>query len=348
MTISHAIERFDLEMYVTNLGGEPGNRGEWLLDCPTCGKEGKLAVNIERKNWHCWVCEEYAVIDGKRVPVAGAGGLLALIELFEGCTRERAAQIVVGQADIGSSVDITSFLEEDADAEAAIAYLDDQQTDVKPAQEIAPPEFWQPIHGNLTYPASRGISVDDVKAFGLFFCMAGRYANRLVFPVWERQKLVYFQARAMWLESDERRGRYIKSLNPVKQEGLATSAEVLMNLDTARHYPRVAVTEGPIDCIHAGPSAVCTFGKKISPIQALKLKYAGVRGIDLMWDGPTSNEPLGAWPEMVKAASQLAGLFDVRLVFLPEGDPGDYDRQDLDYFRSQGRPASTISRLAML
>ena len=137
-------------------------------------------------------------------------------------------------------------------------------------------------------------------------------------------------------------------MNPPRQAGMAGPGEVLMNLDTARAHARVAVVEGPIDCVHAGPSSVATFGKKITMTQALKLRRAGVRCLDLMWDGPTDREPMGAWPEMMRAASLLSGMFDVRLVFLPHGDPGDYTRSELDRLRSLAVPASSVSRLAML
>jgi len=116
----------------------------------------------------------------------------------------------------------------------------------------------------------------------------------------------------------------------------------------ARNFPRVAIVEGPVDCIHAGPSAVATFGKKISLFQMLKLRKAGVRAVDLMWDGPSATEPEGAWPEMVATAPKLAGLFDVRVVRLPRGDPGEYSRNELEALRRVAQPIGQVSRLGML
>lgn len=348
MTISAAIERFDLEMYIQNFGATALTKpGEWVLDCPACGKEDKVHVNTNKKFWHCWVCEQYRIrFDGRRVPVVGAGGVLALIQLLEGCSKERAVSIVLSQIPTADAFDLDA-LEADSDDPD---YLSDQQTDIQPARAISPPEYWQPItdvgYGILTYLARRGITKLDVRQYGLVYCQAGRYANRLIFPVWERRRLVYFQARAMW-EAQGR--RFLKTLNPPNVEGAASATEVLFNLDTARQYPRVAITEGPIDAIRVGPDAVATFGKKISMIQILKMKYAGVRAIDLMWDGPSKTEPYGAWPEMLQAASKLAGMFnDVRLVFLPEGDPGDYEPAQNAKFRAEAKPASSISRLAVL
>lgn len=331
-----AIDRFDVVSYLERFSARRLQSDEWLLRCPNCGKE-KLTVNTQQRTWHCWVCEEFAFDPqtGQRRAVRGAGGLLALICMLEGIGREQAAEMVRAQS---------GLLGEAAWAEAkrpAESLLD---LPVLPA--IPPPEGAAPISGNLPYLQKRGILESDVRAFGLFWCAAGRYANRVVFPVYEGARMVYYQARAMWEPYPGE--RYQKALNPPAIPGMATASEVLMNLDVARTFPRVAIVEGPVDCIHAGPSAVASFGKKISLVQMLRLRQAGVRAVDLMWDGPSPTEPEGAWPEMVQAAPKLAGLFDVRVVRLPRGDPGDYTRAELDAFRAQAKPVGWVSRLESL
>ena len=111
-----------------------------------------------------------------------------------------------------------------------------------------------------------------------------------------------------------------------------------MNLDQARHYPRVAVVEGPTDLVRTGPDAVCTFGKQISSAQIARLRRAGVRCLDLMWDAD-------ARAEMAAVAPLLFHLFDLRLVWLPSGDPGDYPREQLNWFRHHAQPVNQFSRL---
>lgn len=315
-----AVRAFDAERYVVGKGAVFSGGDEWVLDCPRCGKN-KLVVNVRRKAWHCWVCEG---IPGAR----GKGGLVALVAVIEGMHAHQAAQKLVAETRYAPVEYLLSGL--NATSPASIA----------PPRPIQPPECWHPADGSLPYLAKRGILPDDARAFGLAWCSAGRYMGRLIFPVWEEGQLVYYQGRAMWGESDRPGERYIKALNPPKEEGAAVSSEVLLNLDQARHYPRVAVVEGPIDAVKAGPSAVCTFGKKISPVQIAKLQRAGVRALDFMWDGPSEREPQGAWPEMLEAARTLSLLFDVRLVFLPHGDPGQRARDELDYWRAHAQPFS--------
>jgi len=328
--MEHVVRSFDLNSYLKKFGANQLPKDEWSMVCPICNRE-KLVVNARKKQWHCWVCEEYKMIPGgKKRAVRGAGGLLSLVGLLENCSIDQARQKVTGEGSFRGSYFST---------QGEHTYND------KPA-EIPPPVGWKSIHTVLPYCAERGITLEDIRQFGLVFCDVGKYRNRLIFPIWEKGKLVYYQARAMW---KARPGEnYIKALNPPSDVGAASPTEVVMNLDVAKHFDRVAVVEGPIDCVHAGPSAVCTLGKRISVAQMLKMKKAGVQAIDLIWDGPTETEPEGAWPEMRQAASQLAGIFDTRLVFLPHGDPGDYTRAELEQFRRKARPAAAVSGLACL
>jgi hypothetical protein len=327
--IDQSVMDFDLNSYLKKFGAVPLPKDEWSLTCPICNRE-KLVVNAHKKQWHCWVCEEYKMLPGgKKRAVRGAGGLLSLIGLLENCSIDQARKLVTS----GGSVRGSYFR----------SYGESPR---RGTVEIPPPMGWKPISTMLPYCVERGITFDDIRQFGLVFCDIGRYRNRLIFPIWEEGKLVYYQARAMWQAKPGE--NYVKALNPPSDVGAASPAEVLMNLDTARYFDRVAVVEGPIDCVHAGPSAVCTLGKRISVAQMLKMKKAGVRAIDLIWDGPSEREPEGAWPEMRQAASQLSGIFDTRLVFLPHGDPGDYTRSELEQFRRKAKPASAVSGLACL
>lgn len=332
MLLRTAIQAFDLGAYALRHGAEPGRREEWILTCPMCGKE-KLCINVDRQTWHCWVCEQYAVgMDGRRRPIAGAGGVLDLVQLLEGVSREQAIDMVLSGS-MFAHVDCAVLPEGEVHDEMMRSY--------RASPEIAGPESWNPCTGILPWMQKRGILLEDASAFGLGWCSAGRYRGRMIFPVWEEGRFVYFQARAMW---DPKPGEtHIKALNPPSMRGAAVSSEVVMNLDQARLYPRVAIVEGPVDAVKTGPDAVATFGKQLHAVQVAKLRRAGVRAVDLMWDGPSATEPRGAWDEMLAAVPLLSTLFDVRLVFLPQGDPGDYTRDQLHWFRYHGQSARGAS-----
>lgn len=326
--LRNAIQSFNLEEYVAGYGSDWVKQTERALLCPRCSK-AKLIVNLEKRAWHCWSCE------GKG---AGRGGLLDLIQLLEGVDRKQAFAKVLhgfhGHIDL-DSIDGLQLLYAEA---------------IPDLVEIAPPAYcqWLDRTGILPYCQKRGISAWDAEQFRLMWCERGRYGGRLVFPTFEDGVLVYWQARAMWEqhENPAGAGKYIKSLNPPRAEGAAVSSDLLFNLDQASNYASVVITEGPIDAIHVGPDAVCTFGKRLFPAQVGKLLRAGVKTIELMWDGPSEREPQGAWTEMFNTAEQVGPLFNIRLVFLPRGDPGDYTREQLNWFRQHSsRPVRRTSRL---
>lgn len=359
--LNRAIQKFPLEDWLVQRGAEAVQQYEWQLTCPTCGKEN-LIVNVRKRAWHCWSCEG-AHTQG----VIGRGGLLSLLRLIDRVDKQRAVNAI-----LQSFRDV--FPIDQLHGELALTYQ--EVGEVRHSAIGVPAECrpaWVDYGGRLPYCRRRGLTAQDCYDFSLYWCPTGRYANRLVFPVLEGGVPVYWQARAMWEEHEHRadplhprRDRYVKSLNPPKPSctahdkhdagcgecrrlaaGVATSAEVLMNLQRACAYERVVITEGPIDCIHVGADAVCTFGKQLSPVQVGKLLGAGVKAIDLMWDGPSPTEPLGAWPDMWGVAKRLAGLFDTRLIFLPQGDPGDYSRDQLAWLREHNsrRPDAAPHRL---
>ena len=304
---------------------------EWVITCPICHRE-KLVVNISKNLWHCWVCQEFGFNkNGKKVPIKGAGNIVQLVMLMNGISYSEASKIVQTE-----------------DNKKSLFVGDKVAAKVDPynLKEIPFPPFSRPIVGTIPYCEQRGITQEDIKSFGLFYCDSGRYKNRLIFPVWENGRLVFFQGRAMW---EEKPGEtYIKSLNPPKVPGGGGAEDTLFNLDYAKFWPRVVITEGPIDAIHVGRNAVCTWGKRITDIQILKLYHSGIRAVDLMWDGPSDLEPNGAFTEMIQAVPKLSGLFDVRVVFLPEGDPGQYSRNELSVFLNNARNGNEISSLGFL
>lgn len=323
---TEAIEAFDLEGWLLEHGAQGGGR-EWVLVCPVCGKNN-LSVNVKRRLWHCWTCEQYVVdVEGRRRAVRGAGGLVKLIQLLDNLDRAQAAAKIAAGA-VFSYRDVARLPDDKLDNRFVAA--------IKPAEPVDPPEGWRPITEVLPFMAQRQITLDDARLFGLGWCDRGRYAGRLIFPVWEDRQLLYFQGRAMWAPVAGQ--RYLKSLNPPTSDRHAVSSELLMNLDQARFFPRVAVVEGPTDLVRVGPDAVCTFGKRITDAQIGRLVRAGVRALDFMWDADAAEDMRGA-------ARRLNGLFDLRLVFLPRGDPGDYPREYLTQARRQALDYAQISKL---
>ncbi len=295
---------------------------EYILDCPFCGRP-KLSVNLRRRAWHCWVCQQSVGRDaqGRAVHVTGAGGLIDLIVALEGKSWRQAADFIAAHPVI---THVPLHIDRDFQKRPGIAPVE--------LAEIPLPEGIVRIgsYGELPYLRQRGILWQDVEVFGLFWCDSGRCRNRLVFPVWDTQRFVYYQARAMW---DPRPGEtYLKVLNPPASIGV-TADQVLFNADTALAWARsgwpLAITEGPIDCVHVGPTAVATFGKRLSEAQLGRLVRAGVQKVDVVYDADAGKQAQAV-------ANRLAAYVpQVRVVTLPQGDPGDFNREQLWQMRHQ-------------
>ena len=348
-----ALRRFDLPKYLEQHGVVGTNNQEWLLRCPACHKE-KLSVNIATRLWRCFVCERQ--IGHRRV---GAGDVFSLIKWLDDAPNSQAARTVFAHQ--------REFHQNQEHLPETPRQTPQSTSTVTARTPTNLPDGTIRIDGILPYMRQRGITFEDAQQFGLGVCHSGWVANRLIFPVWKGGKCIYWQARAMW-EKDEHEKlypgtRYRKTLNPPvnfcsacklpfpdgrKSCALCNapqqygSADVLWNLEQASQHPRVAICEGPTSAIRTGVSAVCTFGKVLHPAQVTALLEAKVKAVDFMWDGPSPTEPDGAIPEMLKAAAMLSPLMDVRLVLLPQGDPGDYPREDLHKFRAQAKPLHTL------
>ena len=120
---------------------------------------------------------------------------------------------------------------------------------------------------------------------------------------------------------------------------------LLYNMDMAKLYPAVVVTEGVLDAVRVGAPAVCLFGKVPSNTQAALLATHWKNG-SLVWI-PDENDPFS-----VKAAEEYTKEWNIRGVFkdgahvvrLEQGDPGDHTREEL--WRLILKHAPALSRFA--
>jgi hypothetical protein len=346
-----ALQRFDLLAYVEAKGAVKDGRDEMVLFCPQCETE-KLTVNPHNRMWRCFRCE-YLTETGALHGAKPRGNVFQLVEWLEGTSKRDTAR----------------FILERASGQTADAMAGPLVTDFAPVvthalkRPTGLPESCVAITAILPYMKRRGITLEDAAMFGLGHVPAeagGWLANRIIFPVWDRGQCLYWQARACW-DVHEHVARwpgdkFRKSLNPSSERNgqfFLGSSDVVGNLESAvACSPRPVIVEGPTSGIRTGPDAMWTFGKNLYPAQVVRMVEHGVRAVDFMWDGPSApdaagvrKEPLGAWPDMLRHAPTLvsAGI-DVRVVFIPQGDPGDYSRAEVaEMRRVWSRPFAEVS-----
>lgn len=340
-----ALDKFPLGAWLARRGFVPQGRAkaEWLHDCPWCGAEDKLSVSPARKFWRCFVC-------AKRF------SLLDLLAAFEGGHAQAAE--MVRAASGGRTLALIP--------EEYVEHAATERPSTWEPWPISPPQSFVPLTGHIDYTWRRGLDLDGMLRLGVGICTWGRYQDRLVFPVrrWDGH-WIYFQTRATWEKSEHDAaacGKYRKNLNPANDDPVrfASASDVLLGLELAAAYPRIAVVEGPTDKIQSGPDSVALFGKVLSARQLMLIARAGVREIDLCldpdaWERPTGKDASGKTvvldrPAPAKVvADRLAQHFVVRVVRYADGkDPGSHTVAENYALRAAAETWGNGSRLAFI
>jgi len=179
----------------------------------------------------------------------------------------------------------------------------------------------------------RGIPPRFLELFDVRYCVGGRYAQRLIFPVVMNGQYVYFTSRYC--------GKHkLKSLNPKNEDGHFTKEHTLMNFDRAVGAKVVALVEGPFDCM-AHKDAVAMFGKKPSAAQVALLETLVDYGLE---EVVVSLDP-DASKEMDDTVRRLYGRVPkVTALPLAYGDP-DERRDELPELMEQRRDLTVADRV---
>jgi DNA primase len=165
----------DLLSLLEDILGRSHKQGqlEYYFNCPFChGSKPKLAINVIKGAWHCWVC--------------GASGkkLLSLLRKLD-CSKEQI-------------VELKKLLHED------IKYI---KSDVVVATLSLPKEYhplW--VESNRIdykhakqYLHNRNISEEEILKYQIGYCPDGIYANRIIIPSHDEDgKLNYFISRSFY------------------------------------------------------------------------------------------------------------------------------------------------------
>lgn len=111
------------------------------------------------------------------------------------------------------------------------------------------------------YLDGRGITREMIRKFRMGYCVSGNYSNRIIIPVYDNRKIVYFMSRDITGKSKR------KYLNPSREEvkGNGTGA-IVFNIDSVKAGDTVVITEGVFNAFHKTEDNVvlCSiFGKSV-------------------------------------------------------------------------------------
>lgn len=342
--------RFDWGEYVRNKGGMRALRGrsdEYLMACPDCGKP-KLAVNVGRRAWRCFVCGE------------GGRDAASLVAKVEGLRfGEAMVQVMSGYRGAVGRIDIIERTLEPEDTRR-LGWIPKPIPWPEGFGWVSP---FHPGHGEAhrratDYAINRFWPEYAIDAMKLGICASGRFRGRIIFPVFDPgERLIFYQGRATW--TPDPRENHIKTLSPRRDnpDEQAGPADCLLNLQyvEAKGLDHVLVVEGPTDAIKAWPDCVATFGKAFSPRQMELLVRAGIKRVDICWDNDVitpeqrARGVVSGYEAALKVAPQLADLFEVRVVCLPVGsDPGELTKDQLEGYRAQAQRWGQGDRLSRI
>lgn len=229
------------------------NGPELLTTCPYCGKAEKLSVNPVKRVFHCWHCDT----SGTLTTLLGVN-ITVTKPTVVATTPTMTTQKIVHPPSFDPSqiVPLTSLPEDNP----AIVYL-----------------------------KSRGFDPKELdQDFAFRYCIKGRTfpkvpfdsSNTIIIPIYADNKFLGWQARLLFnpkAVSDEvlqvmgysakkENGELKRPPKYLTSPGL-NKKEMLYNIDWAKQFDTVVVTEGVFDCIRVGRQGVATLGKQVSDYQ---------------------------------------------------------------------------------
>lgn len=146
----------------------------------------------------------------------------------------------------------------------------------------------------VSYLNRRHISTGMIRAWGLYYAAAGRYANRVVFPCYGVNGIEFFVARSII------HGVEPKILYPYRGGVWVGKSEVVWGLDRVQAGGDITVCEGVFDAAVV-PNGVALLGKSVSAKQVMAIGLRAAR-VNVMLDGDDAG---------VEASKEVARRFKV-------------------------------------
>lgn len=242
---------------------KPTRSGQYIADCPLCGKEQHFYISRKTQMWDCKKCHSY-------------GSIYKLLRLLD------KTYLLAG-----STVENKERIESIREMEQELFSNDDIELSDLPVKKM--PAGWKVSAKSTKYLLSRGITSEDCKRYNIGATdMFRKYDNYVLIPIYDDGKIRGFLGRYGARKVPDGKLRYNNSIGTEFAELLFGYDEITERTST------VILVEGCFDKIAVDKvlhlwddeevKCVCTFGKKISDKQIKKLMLKGVTNVILLYD----------------------------------------------------------------
>ena len=285
--------------------------GQYIADCPLCGKEQHFYISRKTQMWDCKKCHEY-------------GSIYKLLRLID------KTYLLAG-----STIEEKERIESIREMTQELVSNDDTELSELPVKKM--PVGWKVSAKSTKYLLSRGITPEDCKRYNIGATdMFRKYENYVLIPVYDGGEIRGFLGRYGDSKVPDNKLRYNNSIGTEFSELLFGYDEITDNTNT------VILVEGCFDKIAVDKvlhlwdgeevKCVCTFGKKISDKQIKKLMLKGVTNVILLYD-------FDAVKEIKKYGLELEKYFVTSITYTNKKDIDECSEDEaLEVFTQLKRP----------
>lgn len=331
--------------YLTMKLGEPAKDGDRLaFPCPRPGchkSTPHFRVKLDRKGGvgHCVKCS---------YPPRGSHmDIYGVIAELEGMRREDAKKKIETIPSYEDEEDpLQEFLNRDEGRELDLEDFEETPRSFKKRAALKPvvPDkeaclWWDETFLDIMKPRSplgeriknylyeRNIGMELIRKYRLRYCdrkrvrgrnnIGRRFHARIMIPVLQRGKIVYWQGRSIKKDSK------MKYKNPVEGLDVKIGAkDTLFGLDAARGKSLVIVVEGIIDAIKIGPGALALLGKGLDHERMEMIKENGATSMILFFDKDVPGEERRKMLDVATAHMEDVKWTESRTMNKDAGDMG--------------------------
>ncbi len=167
----------------------------------------------------------------------------------------------------------------------------------------------------LAYIEKR-IGLDLALKMNIGFCNTGKYANRIIVPMFDvGDNIIYFVGRSIYKHIEP------KILNPFGER-----KSILFNWNIAQNFSEIYLAEGVFGALTMYPYGVAALGKEITDEQIMVILRSKVKIINILLDGSAMQEAYSVANKILSLTSKIK----VRVLKLkPECQPDDLSFEHL-------------------